>query len=182
MLSPARVALAWDAVFTEALWPPPSLSVTSVRCFPPLAWLSHGTPVFHRSALATNPIPLRDLCDLCAMLSPLAWLSQGRPFFTEALWPPTPSLSVTSVTSVRCFPRSRGSRTGRLVFHRSALATNPIPLRDLCDLCAMLSPARVALARDASRNLTRHASQLRRITRNREARGKGRPVPRDAGN
>jgi hypothetical protein len=50
----------------------------------------------------------RLLCDLGAMLSPArVALARGASLFTEALWPPTPSLSVTSVTSVtsvRCFP------------------------------------------------------------------------------
>ena len=45
------------------------------------------------------------------------------------------SPSVTSVTSVRCFPL-RGSRPASPRVHQQ---TSPIPLCGLCDLCAMLS-------------------------------------------
>jgi hypothetical protein len=55
----------------------PSPSVTSVRCFP-LACVSRpGAPVSPKTR--PLPIPLCDLCDLCAMLSPSACFSpRGR--------------------------------------------------------------------------------------------------------
>jgi hypothetical protein len=55
--------------------------------------------------------PLYDLRDLCAMLSPFALfspVSSGRSSKVFATNPNPPS--VTSVTSVRCFPHSRCSR------------------------------------------------------------------------
>jgi hypothetical protein len=106
-----------------------------------------GIPDVHRSAFPINPIPLRDLC---VMLSPFAWLSHRKPRRSPQRFPPqSHPPSVASVTSVRCFPRLPGSRTGSPDVHRSAFPTNPIPLCDLRDLCAMLSPFRLFLAPEA---------------------------------
>jgi hypothetical protein len=84
------------------------------------------------------------------MLSPFRlFLAPEAQTFTAALSPSNPSSSVTSVTSVRCFPRLPGSRPGSPNVHRSAFPINPILLCDLRDLCAMLSPFRLFLAPEA---------------------------------
>jgi hypothetical protein len=117
----------------------------------PITWFSPGSlarsPV-HRRFLATNPqSPLRDLC---AMLSPIHLvLARELSPFTEDFGHLSESPSVTSVTSVRCFPHSRGFSPGSLT--RSPKIFWPpirIPFCDLRDLCAMLSPFAWVLARE----------------------------------
>ena len=86
-------------MFTKALWPP-------------------------------IPIPLCDLRDLCAMLSPIRVSSRPEASRVHqralATYPRSPS--VTSVTSVRCFPRlACGSRPEASPFTKSILATYPNP-------------------------------------------------------
>jgi hypothetical protein len=142
-------------------------------------------PPFHQNNFQRPPnFPL---CGLCAMLSPLrvapaqcrvlgvrccegsgvlSHLEAAVFIKTISIAPPQFSPSVTSVTSVRCFPSSRSSRNespvlgvrcceGSGVLSRPEAAVSPkqfsmphpyFPLCDLCGLCAMLSPLRVVLA------------------------------------
>jgi hypothetical protein len=126
---------------------------------------------------------LCDLCELCAMLFPDTGLSRPEAMLsTKSVGPSNlKSPSVTSVTSVRCFPRRGPFPPRSHAVHQKALrrrTSNPpsvtsvtsvrcfprrasfpprshavhqkrwtvepqIPLCDLRDLCAMLSPMRV---------------------------------------
>ena len=92
-------------------WPPtqsPSVtSVPSVRCFPRCASFSHQVPRCPPIEFwPPTPIPLRDLRALRAMLSPLGLLLAQVPRCHRKNFRHRPqSPSVTSVPSVRCFPR-----------------------------------------------------------------------------
>ena len=93
---------------------PSVTSVTSVRCIPvsrDSRTQANGVP---GKSFPHNPkSPLCDLRDLCAMHSSCARFSHPGQRSPRQKFPaPTPSPpSVTSVTSVRCIPLSRDSRT-----------------------------------------------------------------------
>ena len=79
-------------------------------------------------------------CDLWAMLPPFSpCFSHYCQPFTGPFTTNPKSSSVASVTSVRCFPCSPGSRTEATPFTGPASPAVRILLCDLRDLCAMLS-------------------------------------------
>jgi hypothetical protein len=109
-------------------------------CFSPKA------PVSTESLSPITPIPLCDLRNLRAMLSNPRVSRPSATDVHQTLSSTTPvPPSVTSVTSVRCFPQSACFSP---ISHRCP--PNPLvhnagsPLCDLRDLCAMLSPIRVS--------------------------------------
>jgi hypothetical protein len=91
--------------------------------------------VHQKLSAAIPKFPLCDLRDLCAMLSPnCPDLAQKPLMFTKSYPPPSPnSPSVTSVTSVRCFPRIALMLAQKP--WRSPKAIRHYPDFPLCDLC-----------------------------------------------
>ena len=126
---------------------PSVTSVTSVRCFPRVRSFPPRSHAVHQKRCTVAPqIPLCDLRDLCAMLSPKRVFPRPEAMLSTKSIAPSHlrSPSVTSVTSVRCFPRVRSFPPRSHAVHQKRCTVAPqIPLCDLRDLCAMLSPKRV---------------------------------------
>jgi hypothetical protein len=88
---------------------------------------SHRSHGVHQDLSAINPIsPLCDLRGLCAMLSPFMFSPGSRRVHQDhsAINPNFPP-SVTSVTSVRCFPPCLSSRTEATERNVSGLDCGP---------------------------------------------------------
>ena len=121
---------------------PTVTSVTSVRCFPNWCSSRPAAAVSTNFGSPISPNPLCDLRDLCAMLSPIGAVLAQPPRCPSTLVRRSPSIpTVTSVTSVRCFPPIRAVLAQPPRCPPTLVSSiSPNPLCDLRDLCAMLFP------------------------------------------
>ena len=96
----------------------------------------------HPIAFVHQAQSLCDLRDLCAMHSPIrVFPRRSHECPPKRIRPPS-SISVTSETSVRCFPPFASSRTEATSVHPIAFVSTKLNLCGLRDLCAMHSPFR----------------------------------------